>query len=85
MSRLRPADSRGPGTSPAYAAARYPNLNAWVFGGGWVEIGHNYGASMARVLDYGGQVWEGKRKYASLEEVLKALDQGIADWVKENG
>ncbi len=66
-------------------AVRYPNLSAWVFGGGWVEIGHNYGASMARALDEGGQVWEGKRKYHSLDDVLEALDQGVADWLKENG
>ena len=70
---------------PSNLAARYPNQNVWVFGGGWVEIGHNYGASMARALDEGGQIWEGKRKYRSFEEVLKALDQGIADWLKENG
>jgi hypothetical protein len=66
-------------------AASYPNLNAWVFGGGWVEIGHNYGTSMARALDEGGQIWEGNRKYRSLEEVLQALDQGIADWLKKHG
>ena len=42
------------------------------------------GASMARALDEGGQVWEGKRKYASLEDVLKALDQGIGDLSKEH-
>ena len=28
---------------------------------------------------------EGKRKYRSLEEVLKALDDGIADWLEEHG
>ena len=66
-------------------ATCYPNVSAWVFGGGWVEIGHKYGASMVRALDEGGQVWEGKRKYRSLEEVLKAANQGIADWLKENG
>ncbi len=65
-------------------AERYPNLAAWVFGGGWVEIGRDYGDSMARALDEGGQIWEGKRTYRSLEEILKALDKGIADWLKEN-
>ena len=74
-----------PSGSGSDLAGRYPNLNAWVFGGGWVEIGHNYGASMARALDEGGQAWEGKRKYRSLEEVLRALDQGIAEWLREDG
>jgi len=74
-----------PKESAPNLADRYPNLNEWVFAGGWVEIGHNYGDAMARALDEGGQIWEGKRKYRSLEEVLKALDKGIADWLKENG
>ena len=66
-------------------ASRYPNLNAWVFGGGWVEIGHSYGSSMARAFDEGGQIFEGKRKYESLLDTLDALDKGIADWSKLNG
>ena len=67
-------------------AARYPNLHAWVFGGGWVKIGEDhFGQSFARALDEGGQVWEGKREYRSLEKVFEALDQGIGDWLKENG
>ena len=65
-------------------ATRYPNLNAWVFGGGWIKIGEDhFGEAFARALDEGGQVWEGKRRYGSLEEVLQALDQGIADWLKK--
>jgi len=57
-----------------------------VFGVGWIEIGQDHrGGSFARALDEGGQVWEGKRKYRRLEEVLKGLDQGIADWLKQNG
>jgi len=77
---------RMPKESDSDLAVRYPNLNAWVFGGGWIVIGQDHGGgSFARALDEGGQAWEGKRNYRRLEEVLKAIDQGIADWLKENG
>ncbi len=67
-------------------AVRYPNVNVWVLGGGWVEIGQNHrNGPFARAMDEGGQIWEGKRKYRSLEEVLKALDRGIADWLETHG
>ena len=60
--RREPSTARDLPKESESLAARYPNLNAWVRGGGWVEIGYNYGASMARALDEGGQIWEGKRK-----------------------
>lgn len=64
----------------------FPNVNEWVFGGGWVEIGHeDRNGPFARALDEGGQIWEGKRKYSSLEDALKDLDRGIARWLKERG
>ena len=67
-------------------ALRYPNVHAWVLGGAWVEVGQDRRhGSFARALDEGGQVWEGERKYRSLEEALKALDRGIADWLQEHG
>lgn len=75
-----------PNESSTDLALRYPNLNAWVFGGGWIKIGEDhFGQAFARALDEGGQVWEGQRRYHSLEEVLEAIDQGIAEWVRENG
>jgi hypothetical protein len=65
-------------------AVRYPNLSAWVFGGGWIEIGQEVrGGSFARALDEGGQIREGKGKYSSLEDALKDLDRGIARWLKK--
>lgn len=66
-------------------AFRYPNVNAWVFGGGWIEIGQDrHGGPFARALDEGGQVWEGKRKYRPLEVIMKDLDRGIAKWLKKH-
>lgn len=60
-------------------ATRYPNVNAWVFGGGWIEIGQDHrGGSFARALDEGGQVWEGNRKYRNLEEVGETVPSVVA-------
>jgi hypothetical protein len=52
---------------------------------GWVELGRTDNAkSMARALDEGGMVWEGKDSYSSVEELLRDLDTGIAQWIMEN-
>ncbi len=60
---------------------KYPNVADWVFGGGWIEIGPSEGTnSFVRALDEGGMVFEGKSKYQTLDEALKALDEGIAQW-----
>lgn len=71
---------------PGDLATRFPNASAWALGGGWIEIGqYDRGGSHARALDEGGQIWEGKRQYRTLEEALKALDKGIAEWLEEWG
>jgi hypothetical protein len=68
------------------AADRYPHLWDWVRRRGWVEIGcDGHLPSFARALDAGGLVWESKGKYASLEDALRDLDQGIAAWLRGDG
>jgi hypothetical protein len=39
---------------------------------------------MARALDEGGMVWEGKACYTDLEELLRDLDEGIARWTEKS-
>ena len=52
----------------------------------WVEIGRDdCGRAFVRALDIGGLVWEGKQRYRSLDEALRALDQGISEWVEQHG
>ena len=71
--------------SPSFEDS-YPNITAWVSDGGWVEIGYeSYTGSFIRALDEGGMIWEGVSRYESLDYALKALDQGIADWMAEHG
>src|SRR5262249_30185294 len=61
------------------AEVRYPHLALWITGGGWVELGRaGFSRAMARALDEGGMVWEGKARYTGLDELLRDLDEGIA-------
>jgi hypothetical protein len=63
----------------------YPHLARWIMGDGWVELGRaDDTTSMARALDEGGMVWEGKDSYPTMEELLRDLEAGIAQWIKEN-
>lgn len=39
---------------------------------------------MVRALDEGGMVWEGKVKYATLDELLQDLEAALSDWMNEN-
>jgi hypothetical protein len=58
---------------------RYPQLSAWVTGGGWIEIGaDHYSTSFIRVLDTGGLVWEGADSYSSLDAAFDAADAALA-------
>jgi len=62
----------------------YPNIARWVLDG-WIEIGNeSYSDSFVRAFDEGGTVWEGKRKYPTLEDALQDLDRGIGKWFEEN-
>jgi SOS-response transcriptional repressor LexA len=62
------------------AEKKYPHIARWIMDG-WVELGQtDCSRSMARALDEGGMVWEGKTSYTGLDELLRDLDQGIARW-----
>ena len=64
----------------------FPLIADWVQSSGWIEIGRDDDSrSMVRALDEGGMVWEGKTKYATLDELLQDLEKGLATWLKENG
>ena len=63
----------------------YPKIAAWVSNGGWVEIGYEtYTDSFVRAVDEGGMIWEGAKKYKTVDEALQALEVGIGTWRGEN-
>ncbi len=41
--------------------------------------------SFVRALDGGGMVWEGKSRYKSVDEALKAMDEGLRKFMDEQG
>ena len=65
-------------------ARKYPNIADWVEDG-TIEIGHaQWGDSFIRIMDEGGVVWEGKEKYATLDEALQDAEKAITEWLEEN-
>jgi hypothetical protein len=66
-------------------ATLYPNLANWVKDG-WIELGRDdYSRSFVRVLDIGGQIWEGSARYKTIHAALQAADAAVAEWLGENG
>jgi len=64
---------------------RYPALTRWVRGAGWVEIGRVYwSASLIRVLDEGGLIWEDTGAAPTLSAALAEADNVLANWFEEN-
>jgi hypothetical protein len=62
---------------------RFPHIADWVQGYGFIEIGRDdYSRSLVRALDPGGIVWEGKTKYASVEELLQELEKALAEFME---
>jgi len=60
----------------------YPLIAEWVTTQGWIEIGQIEGMStFIMALDEGGVVWEGKKKYKTLDEAFQALENGLAEWL----
>jgi len=63
---------------------RFPHIADWVLGDGYIEIGRDeYSRSLVRVLDQGGMHWEGKTRYASVEELLQDLEMALAKILEE--
>jgi hypothetical protein len=87
--RLRGRSGGSPSDKETSAAfetfeVRYPYISSWVQDG-WIEIGRDdCGRPFLRAMDIGGLVWEGEGPYASMDEALQALEEGIAEWLEEH-
>ena len=63
----------------------YPGLAEWVDDWGWVEIGGEEGsASLVRVIDEGGLVWESPDEIRDIDTSLHMAEEFIAKWIEEN-
>ncbi|HEY7851082.1 MAG TPA: hypothetical protein VIC27_13505 [Ktedonobacterales bacterium] len=66
----------------------YPHIARWVTLRGYVNIGHDddsFHPAFVRALDAGGMIWEGDPSYPTLDDALRALDDAIRDWLREQG
>ena len=65
---------------------KYPNISNWM-ANGCIELGYcdDYTGSTARVTDGGGTIWETEEVYPTLDALLDAIEEGIAQWCAENG
>ena len=62
----------------------YPNVDRWVRGYGWIELGEDLpGRAFVLALDEGGIVWEGDATYPSVDDALRALDAALGAPLRE--
>jgi hypothetical protein len=68
--------------------ASYPHIARFVDAIGWIEVGHDDDSpltSFIRAIDPGGMVWEGKDEYKTLDEAFQDLEEGLGNWMREQG
>lgn len=66
---------------PDQFAKSYPNIANWVQDG-WIEIGRDgESASMIRLLDRGGLIWEGGTRHKSIDKMLEEAEEELKDWL----
>ena len=62
----------------------YPALTRFVKLQGWIEVGLIGGSrSTIQVLDEGGYIWQGEASYDRLDDALRAADDAVAEWWRE--
>lgn len=71
------------GDRPSLASA-YPTIARWASGYGWVEFGiDGLDRPFVRALDEGGTVWEQEARTGTLDEALRDLECGLAQFLGE--
>jgi hypothetical protein len=68
------------------AAEQYPHVARWCKQYGWIEVGYEWQDTLfARAIHEGGLAWGGEGPYPTIDDALRALDNGISAFMKENG
>jgi hypothetical protein len=71
---------------PKSFAEQYPSIHRFVEEIGSIEIGqHEMISSFVRAYDFGGNVYDGKDSYPSMEAALQDLEAGIKAYLDEHG
>ena len=89
VSRTHGAPRRGEGDERHATdfAGAYPHIAKWVNGYGWIEMGDDLPGipqrSFIRALDEGGLIWEGAATYPTVDDALRALDEALGTWIRE--
>ena len=79
MARRKARDAESP-------AERYRHVARWCNQYGWIEVGYEWQDKLfARALHEGGLAWGEEGPYPTIDDVLRALDEGIRDFMQENG
>jgi len=66
----------------------HPNIASFVDGYGWIEIGRDDDSPLTcfiRAINPGGMVWEGQDSYKSLDEAFQDLEEGLGEWMRDEG
>jgi len=89
VSRQRRAPRKNEGTErqTSVFANDYPSIAKWVDGYGWIEMGDDLPGipqrSFIRALDEGGVIWAGEPTYRTVDDALRALDEALGTWMRE--
>lgn len=71
---------------PEPSSERYPHVARWCNQYGWIEVGYEWQDQLfARALHEGGLAWGSEGPYPTIDDALRALDEGIRDYLRENG
>jgi hypothetical protein len=57
---------------------RYPTINEWLSGGGWLEIGYDQQTnSLIRIIGKEDMLWQGKQSYPSIDAALEDAELNL--------
>lgn len=65
---------------------QYPHVARWCNQYGWIEVGYEWQDKLfARAMHEGGLAWGSEGPYTTINDAMRALDEGIRDYMRENG
>jgi hypothetical protein len=73
-------------TSAKRPAEPYPHVTRWCNKYGWIEVGYECRDKLfAKAIHEGGLVWGGQGPYSTIDDAMRALEEGIKEHMEKNG